>query len=238
MRNIFTIFKKEMIVYFTTPIAHIVMLAFLVISGYLFYFYFSFVRVSDMSRVFSNMIILGMFVSPIITMRLLSEEKKAGTYELLRTTPISTYQIVLGKYFASLTVFLFGLFPTFVYVVILGVYGKPDYGTIISGYIGFILTMSAFLSIGIFASSLSQNQMVSGIIGFAIIFLLWFIEVMSGMVGDETIAGILKELSFLDHFTNFLGGLIDIKDVSFFVFWIVLLLVVSTKIIEIRTWKS
>jgi ABC-2 type transport system permease protein len=238
MRNIWYVFKKEIIVYFTTPVAYIVMLAFLVISGYLFHFYFSFVRVSDLSKVFNNMIIAGMLVSPILTMRLLSEEKRSNTYELLRTSPISLYQVVIGKYLASIAIFLSGLFLTVVYVILLEVYGSPDYGVIISGYVGFILAMSAFLSIGLFASSLSQNQMVAAIIGFALIFLLWFIDVLSGVVANDFISNVLNELSFLNHFSSFLSGIIDLRDVAFFVFWIVAMLTITTKVLEMSTWKN
>ncbi|MEN2998141.1 MAG: ABC transporter permease subunit [Brevinematia bacterium] len=238
MRKIWYVLKKELIVYFTTPVAYIAMLAFLVISGYLFHFYISYTRISDMSRVLNNMIIAGMFVSPILTMRLLAEEKKLGTYELLKTSPIHIYQIVVGKYLASIIIFLSGLLLTSVYVVIMAVYGKPDFGTIVSGYIGFVLTMSTFLSIGLLASSLSQNQMVAGIIGFALIFLLWFIDVLSGIVADETISNILSEISFLNHYSNFLTGIIDTKDVTFFIFWIILSLVITTKILETSSWKN
>ncbi|MCX8029151.1 MAG: ABC transporter permease subunit [Brevinematales bacterium] len=238
MKKIWYIYKKELIVYFTTPVAYVLMFGFLVISGYLFHFYISYTRISDMSRVLNNMIIAGMLISPLLTMRLLAEEKKAGTYELLRTAPIKIYQVVIGKYLASLTIFLSGLFLTLVYVIIISIYGKPDYGTIISGYIGFILTMSAFLSVGLFASSLSQNQMVSGIIGFAVVFLLWFIDVLSGIVADDLLSNILSELSFLNHYTNFLTGVIDTKDLAFFIFWIILFLTLTTKVIEIRSWKN
>ncbi|MCS7298721.1 MAG: ABC transporter permease [Spirochaetia bacterium] len=238
MKKIWYVFKKELTVYFTTPVAYISMLGFLAISGYLFHFYISYTRISDMSRVLSNMIIAGMLISPLLTMRLLSEEKKVGTYELLRTSPLKTYQIVIGKYLASLVIFLSGLLLTLMYVVIMLVYGKPDIGTIVSGYIGFTLTMSAFLSIGLLASSMSQNQMVSGIIGFALLFLLWFIDVLSGIVADDTISSILTEISFLNHYTNFLTGVIDIKDIAFFVFWIILSLTLTTKIVDLRAWRN
>ncbi len=184
------------------------------------------------------MIIAGMLISPLLTMRLLSEEKKVGTYELLKTSPVKLYHIVIGKYLASLVIFLSGLTLTFVYVLIMSIYGKPDYGTIISGYIGFILTMSTFLSIGLLASSFSQNQMVAGMIGFAIIFLLWFIDVLSGIVTDDVLSNILSELSFLNHYSNFLTGIIDTKDVVFFVSFILLSLTLATKVLEMRSWKS
>lgn len=238
MKKIWYILKKELIVYFTTPVAYIAMLGFLVISGYLFHFYISYTRISDMSRVLNNMIIAGMLISPLLTMRLLSEEKRAGTYELLRTSPIKLHHIVIGKYLASLVIFLSSLLLTLIYVIIISIYGKPDYGTIFSGYIGFILTMSAFLSIGLLASSLSQNQMVAGIIGFAMIFLLWFIDVLSGVITNDVISNILSEISFLNHYSNFLTGIIDTKDIAFFVFWIILSLTTTTKILEGSTWKN
>lgn len=238
MKKVWYILKKELIVYFTTPVAYITMFAFLVISGYLFHFYIAYTRISDMSRVLNNMIIAGMLISPLLTMRLLSEEKKIGTYELLRTSPIKAYQVVLGKYLASIVIFLSGTLLTLTYVVIMGIYGKPDYGTIFTGYLGFILTMSAFLSIGLLASALSQNQMVAGILGFAIIFILWFIDILSGIVTDDILSNILTEISFLNHYTNFLTGVIDLKDIAFFIFWIILTLTLTTKVIETRTWKN
>lgn len=238
MRKIWYVLKKELIVYFTTPVAYIAMVGFLVISGYLFHFYVAYTRISDMSRVLNNMIISGMLISPLLTMRLLAEEKKIGTYELLKTSPVRLYHIVLGKYFASLVMFLSGLLLTSVYVIIMSIYGKPDYGPIVSGYIGFILTMATFLAIGLLASSLSQNQMVAGIIGFALIFLLWFIDVLSGIVAEETISSILSEISFLNHYSNFLTGIVDTKDVAFFIFWIILVLTLTTKILEMSTWKN
>ncbi|MFN4245019.1 MAG: ABC transporter permease [Brevinematia bacterium] len=238
MKKILYILRKELIVYFTTPVAYISMFSFLVISGYLFHFYISYTRISDMSRVLNNMIIAGMLISPLLTMRLLAEEKKIGTYELLKTSPIKIYQIVIGKYLSSLIIFLSGLMLTSIYVIIISIYGKPDYGPIISGYIGFILTMSTFLAIGLLASSLSQNQMVAGIVGFAMIFLLWFIDVLSGIVTDNTISSILSEISFLNHYSNFLTGIIDTKDIVFFISFILLSITLTTKILETRSWKN
>ena len=187
MINIYTIFKKELLGYIKSPMAYIVAASFFTVTGFFF--------IASVSDAFSEASIRGflagavfflIFLSPALTMRLIAEEQKLGTMELLMTSPLKEHEIVVGKFLASFSIVLFMLAGTLFYPIILFIFGVPDFGPIFTGYLGLVLYSCSTLSIGIFASSLSSNQLVSLVVGSGILTLLTFIDFVS-----ERVPGIL-----------------------------------------------
>ena len=177
MKNIVTIYKKEILGYLKSPMAYIVAASFFTITGFFF--------VASVSDAFSEASIRGflagavffmIFLSPALTMRLIAEEQKLGTMELLMTSPLRDYEIVMGKFLAAFSLITIMIIGTFFYPLILFTFGVPDFGPIITGYLGLLLYSASTLSIGIFASSLSSNQLISLIVGSGILSFLTFIN--------------------------------------------------------------
>ncbi|MDE3078243.1 MAG: ABC transporter permease subunit, partial [Chloroflexota bacterium] len=160
-RNIGTIIGKELLSYFASPIAYLVITAFLVMNGYLYSIILFSSRQASLSSEFSDMAIILLFLSPAITMRLLSEEQRQGTIELLLTSPIRDSELVLGKWLAAMVFFLVMLALTVTFPLFLIRFGSPDVGTMLSGYLGVLLLEGVFLAIGLLMSSLTQNQIVA-----------------------------------------------------------------------------
>lgn len=253
MKNILTIFRKELLSYIKSPMAYIVAFSFFAITGFFF--------VASVSDAFAEASIRGflagavfflIFLSPAITMRLLAEEQKLGTIELLMTSPLKEYEIVVGKYFASLIIVLMMIIGTFFYPLILFIFGVPDIGPILTGYIGLSLYSAATLSVGIFASSLSSNQLVSLVVGSGILTLLTFIDFMSSRVSG--IAGnILEQLqlggsfSVFDtnsfgiaesgHFADFAKGIVSVYDIIFYLSITIIFIISTILVLESRRWK-
>ena len=253
MKNIITIFKKELLGYLKSPMAYIVAASFFTITGFFF--------VASVSDAFSEASIRGflagavffmIFLSPALTMRLIAEEQKLGTLELLMTSPLKDFEIVLGKFFAAFSLIIIMIIGTFFYPIILLIFGVPDFGPIITGYLGLILYSAATLSIGIFASSLSSNQLISLIVGSGILSFLTFINFVSLRV--EGIFGtILNELqlggsfSLFDrgsfgiaesgHFADFARGIINVYDIIFYISICLIFLLLTIFSLESRRWR-
>jgi len=233
LKNILTIFKKELLGYLKSPMAYIVAASFFTITGFFF--------VASVSDAFSEASIRGflagavffmIFLSPALTMRLIAEEQKLGTMELLMTSPLRDFEIVLGKFLAAFSLITIMIIGTFFYPIILLIFGVPDFGPIITGYLGLLLYSAATLSIGIFASSLSSNQLVSLVVGSGILTLLTFIDFVSERVSG-VLGTILNELqlggsfSVFDtssfgiaekgHFADFARGIVSIYDIVFYI---------------------
>jgi len=253
MNNLITIFKKELLSYIKSPMAYIVAASFFTVTGFFF--------IASVSDAFSEASIRGflagavfflIFLSPALTMRLIAEEQKLGTMELLMTSPIKEYEIVIGKFLASFLIICFMLAGTFFYPILLFIFGVPDLGPIFTGYFGLILYSLSTLSIGIFASSLSSNQLVSLVVGSGLLTLLTFIDFVSERV-TGILGTILKELqlggsfSVFDtdsfgiaesgHFADFARGIISIYDVIFYLSITLVFLLLTILILETRRWK-
>ena len=236
MKNILTITSKELRSYFTSPVAYVVFVIFLILSGYFFSAILFVSREASLTGVAYNMIITLLFLAPLITMKLFAEEKKLGTLEILMTKPVKDFEVVLGKFLAAVSLFGIMLLSTLVYVLILFKYGNPDSGPIISSYIGIFLCGISFIALGIFASTLTENQIISAVIGFSSILLLWILNWLSGYVG-EGLQNLLNYLALSAHLDDFVKGVIDLKDVVYYLSFVILLLFASIKSIEIRKWR-
>ncbi len=210
------IMKRELLAYFTSPVAYIVIGLFLAFSGFLFFSIFFLMNRADLRPFFTNLPLLFAFFIPAITMRLFAEEQKTGTMETLMTLPVSTVEVVTGKYLAALKFSVIMLVPTISYAVTASFFGTLDVGATFCGYIGAILLAAAFCSVGIFASSITKNQIVAFFVAFTICILLALIDQFLLFL-PTTAVNFFQFLSAGSHFTSISRGIIDSRDVIYFV---------------------
>ena len=221
------VFKRELKSYFTTPIAYVFLVVFLFFAGYLtFKNGFFEIRQADMTAFFVNMPLLFAFLVPATAMRLWAEERKTGSIELLFTLPITVMQAVLGKFFAAWVFLLIALVLTFPMVITVFYLGRPDVGLIITGYLGSILMAGGFLAVGCFFSALSKNQVISFVLSVVACAVLVFAGVPTTMNYLSTFlpAGLVTavgNMSFETHFESIQKGVLEFRDVSYFLFLIV-----------------
>jgi ABC-2 type transport system permease protein len=237
LRNIGTIAGKELYTYFASPIAYLVIAAFLVMNGYLFSIILFSSRQASMTSSFLDMAIILLFLSPAITMRLLSEEQRTGTLELLLTSPLREVELVLGKWLASLAFFVAMLALTVPYPLFLMRYGSPDVGPIIGGYVGIILLEGVFLAIGLLMSSLTQNQIVALALSIGLLLMLWLLQGAGQNFGGGGGAAIAQYLALQPHFDGFTAGNIQLKDLVYYASLILIALFLTVRSIETRRWR-
>jgi len=232
-----SIFKREVASYFISPMAYVMGAVFLMLSGYFFSVILLATHSASMQGVLGNMAVIFIFIAPVLTMRLLAEERKLGTDELIMTAPVSITSIVAGKYLAAVFTYLVYLAVTLIYPAILIKYGSPDMGPIYSGYLGMFLFGAGCLAVGTFSSSLTDNQMVAGIIGFGLLLFFWILgwadAIVTGPVGDT-----LANLSLLKRFDDFQKGIIDLSGVLYYVSFIFIFLFLAVRVIDSRRWSG
>lgn len=238
MRNVWVLGKKEFISYFSSPIAYVAISVFLAVVGLKFFIVDEFFKTGEASlRSFFELVpFFFVFYLPAVAMRLVSEEKRMGTFELLATLPISDAEIVLGKFVGALGFMLVTLGLTLIYPVVLGIMGDPDAGAIIGGYLGLTLIGSALLAIGIMASAWAQSQIVAYIVGTVVSALFFFMDAILGAFweGAQKVA---EYVSFASHYMNFTKGVVDTRDVVFFVTMTALALIIATFSVNSRRWN-
>lgn len=217
MQNIKHIFKKEFKSYFVSPIAYIVISVFLIIIGWLFFSTFFLDRQANLTRFFSLLPVAFAFVVPAVTMRLFSEEINIGSYEILLTMPVTFRDIIVGKFLAAVGFISVMLMPTLFYALSTTLLGKLDWGPVIGGYLGAILLGATFSSIGLLASSVTRNQVVAFIIGMAICLALTLLIDFMLFFLPNFLVGIFQYLSANYHFQNIAKGVIDLRDLLYFV---------------------
>lgn len=238
MPKTFVIAMKEIKTFFSTPIAYVVTMVYLGLSGYFFSesLHTAF-PLASVAPYLTNSLFLLILLSPILTMRLFAEEQKLGTIELLLTSPIRDWEIVVGKFLGALVFFSFAIFFTLYFYFVMEIYGSPDPGPAFSAYLGFILHGASTLAIGLLASSLTSNQIVSAVIAFGIIFLLSLIDQLGSFLGGFA-STLVTELALTTHFEDFARGIIDFKDLVFYLSLISFCLFTTTRILEIRRWRG
>ena len=215
MRQAIHIFKKEFSVYFVSPIAYIVISIFLLVTGWLFFTTFFLYNQANLRNFFTLLPITFAFVVPAITMRLFSEELNVGSYEILLTMPVTFRDVVLGKFLAAVAFVAAMLIPTLAYPITVSFLGQLDWGPVVGGYIGAMLLGAAFSAIGLVASSLTRNQIIAFIIGMAICFSLTLIDKMLFFL-PQSLLGVLEYLGADFHFENISKGIIDSRDILYF----------------------
>jgi ABC-2 type transport system permease protein len=187
--------------------------------------------------VLSNTTVLILFVMPMITMRTYAEEKRSGTIELLLTSPLTDLQIILGKFLGAMGLFVAMLALTLIHLAILFLYGNPDWKPILTGYLGLILMGGCFLSVGLLISSLTKNQIVAGMVTFAVFLMLWVINWIGSFVGP-TAQAVLAHLSITDHFDDFQRGIIDTKHLVYYLSFIAFGLFLTAKSVDSERWRG
>ena len=238
MKNVWTITTRELNSYFVSPIAYVVSAAFLLITGVLFSLIVTSSMQASLNATFSNVTFILILVAPILTMKLLAEEVRMGTLELLLTSPVDDWQVVVGKYLGSLILFAVMLLaPTLLYVVFLFAFGQPDYGPILSGYLGVLLLGGAFLAVGVMASSLTQNQVVAGFLGIVMLLLLWIADALSQIVGGGAVGDALTYLAITQHYNDFLSGTIATQNIIYPLSVIAVSLFIATQVLQTRRWR-
>ena len=215
MRQVWHIFKKEFKSYFVSPIAYIVIGIFLLVTGWFFFTPFFLFNQANLRNFFALLPIVFSFVVPAVTMRLFSEELSVGSYEILLTMPVTILDIVLGKFLASVVFIAAMLMPTVAYPITVSFLGQLDWGPVVGGYMGAVLLGGAFSAIGLFASSLTRNQIIAFIVGMAICFGLTLIDKMLFFL-PQSLLGILGYLGADFHFQNVSKGIVDSRDILYF----------------------
>lgn len=238
MRNVIHIARRELNAYFVSPIAYVVGAIYLAVMGGLFGIILYYSREATLRYVFLHgvSILFLVLVTQVLTMRLLAEEQRQGTLELLLTAPLRDWEVVIGKYLASLGVFAAMIILTGYFPIVLLRVGNPDVGPMLAGYLGYLLLGAALLSIGLFASALTQNQIVAAVLGIGITLLLWLSGALEELVG-ETAKKIITYLPIFDHYMDFVRGIIDTKDIVYYLSLIAFFLFLTTRVLETRRWR-
>jgi ABC-2 type transport system permease protein len=241
MQNILVIAKRELNSYFVSPIAYVAIAVYLVVAGFIFWLEITSMALGgappSLQGQFSTMAFLWLIFAPPLTMRLLAEEQRMGTLEILLTSPVRDWEVVLGKFAASLGVLLLTIVITLAYGLILMSYGNPDLGPMAAGYLGLFLTGGALLSIGVLASAVTQNQVVAAVFAFVINLLLWVISAAGQAASSSTVTQVLNQLGFFEHTLNFWRGVIDTNDIVYFVSVMALTLFIAARVLETRRWR-
>lgn len=255
MRNVLTIAGKEMKSYFTSPIAYLLMALFGLIFGYFFFSATVFFVNMGLQAQFSgqqqpmsindyiiapllgNASVVGLFLIPLISMRLFAEEKRSGTIELLMTSPVRDWEIILGKWLGAMGMYLSILAISAISVALLFVWGHPDWRPILTGYLGLILQGGTILAFGTFISTTTRNQIIAGATTFAVCLLLWVLSWVSSY-NDAGWAQAIAYCSILTHFEPFSKGIIDSKDLIFYVSAIFLGLFLTSRSLESLRWRA
>ncbi|SCW70308.1 ABC-2 type transport system permease protein [Paenibacillus tianmuensis] len=237
MRRTLAIAKKELQMYFYSPIAYAAFAFFFVIAGYFFSVNFLYPPyIVDVRPIFGTVVFIFLFIIPLLTMRLVSDELRMGTDELLLTSPASISEIVIGKYLAALVVQLLLVVGSLIYPLILSAYGTLDQPVLWMSYLAMFLLGAAMMSVGLFASSLSAHQMVSGIACFVLLFVFWTIEWLGDTIGGK-VKDYLGTFSIVGRTVDFQKGVLDFADVLFYVTFIAVFVVLSIQVLERKRWR-
>ncbi len=238
MKNILTIFFKELKSYFNSPVAYIFIITFLLFSSWLFFRTFFLAGQAHMRPLFGILPWLFLILAPAITMRAWAEEKKMGTMEVLMTLPLKEFEVVLGKFFSSFIFMIIAVVLTFPLALTLYIMGDPDTGAILGGYLGACLMGGAYLAIGLFISSLTSNQIVAFIVSIVICFAFLIIgEDFVLMSTPSMIVPLFTYLGLGAHFESISRGVIDSRDIIYYLSVIGFFLFLNTLAIESRKWK-
>ena len=237
MKTIFTLFKKEFFGYFTSPMAYIFLVVFSLVNGYFFSNTFFLIGQSDLRSLFNIVPMVYLFFIPAITMSLIAKEKNAGTMEVLCTLPIKDYELVIGKYLSSISLILVGLVFTDIHLITLMKFGSNiDYGAVFTGYLGLFFVGSVYAAIGTFASSLFDNQVVAFIVAVFIVLMFFLFDKLLIFV-PSFLAGFIQYLSVGYHASSISRGVIDSRNIIYFVSIIGFFLFLTIQILNSRKWK-
>ena len=231
------VFKREFRAYFTSPIGYVFCAIFLCLFNVFFYLTNITMNSSNLSAVFSNMRLYTMFLVPILTMRLLAEDFKMKTDQLLLTSPVKLYGIVLGKFLAAYAVFALAMCFTLIYSVIIGTYGTPVVGVAVGNYVAFFAIVAAYFSIGLFISSLTESQIVAAIVSWGVFLFMYILDLAKKMLSAEWLRTLLGWLSLYSRYDSYTRGVFTISDFIFFLSVCALFLFLTVRVLEKKRWS-
>jgi ABC-2 type transport system permease protein len=253
MSNIVAIARKELRSYFASPIAWVILALFAAVFGVFFnLFLWGFLRASlgqfgagqsvnvnlyMIRPLLQNTSVIVLFVLPMVTMRTYAEEKRSGTIELLLTSPVTDFQIIMGKFLGALGLYAAMLLVTLVGVALLFAFGSPEWRPIASAYLGLLLLGACFISVGLLVSSLTRNQIVAGVATFVVFLTLWIIGWLGDFTGPTT-SRIVSYLSITDHFDDFSKGVLDTKHLVYYLSVITFGLFLTAKAVDSERWRG
>lgn len=235
MENIKTIFAKELRSFFDSAMAYIIIVVFVGLLGWFFTSSLFLANISTLRTFFETAPFLLLFFGPAITMRLISEEKKAGTIELLATKPVKDFEIIIGKFLAGWALYAIALIPTLMYYFTIAMLGTIELGPVVGGYLGLLLVGGVFISVGVFGSTLTENQVVAFIVSFLLVFILFILDKILLFV-PGSLASVFEYLSIDYHFSNIARGVIDTRDLIYYFSAIGIMIYLSTIILGKRRW--
>jgi ABC-2 type transport system permease protein len=250
------IVAKELRSYFVSPVVYVVGSIFLLIFGFLAYsavvnagtVAVRYMQVQGAAaqlnlndlvfrQLFYSMALVLLFVLPILTMRLFAEERKLKTFELLMTSPVGMNEVVVGKFLGAYLIFLGLLILTSIAPIVLSLFSSFDWNPVFTGYLGLALLGGLFLATGVFASAMTENQIVAAFLSFGLLILVWLMGALGGIVGDTSLGNSISYLSFLEHHDRLVRGLVDSKDLIYYVSGIILMLFLAHRVVESQRWK-
>ena len=256
MTSVNAILAKELRSYFVSPVVYVVGAVFLLIFGVLSYLAVvnagtQAVRMMQIQGAaaqlnlndlvfrptFYSAAIVILLVLPILTMRLFAEERKLRTFELLMTSPIRLNEVVIGKFLGAYLIFLGMLALTSIVPLILSVFSSFDWRPVLTGYLGLALMGALFLATGLFASALTENQIVAAFLSFGLLILVWLLGALGSVLGDNPIGNTISYLSFIEHYDRLVRGLVDTKDLIYYVSGMVLMLFLAHRVVESQRWR-
>ncbi len=229
------ILKREMSNYFTSPIGYIFLAVFYFFSGMFFTSVLA-ANTTDITYVFSSLFTVLVFIIPLLTMRSMSEEKKQKTDQLLLTAPISLGSLVLGKFLAAFLMYCIAVSVTVVYALILAAFATPEWMVVIGNILGALLLGAALIAIGVFISSLTENQLIAAVGSFAVMMFILMIDGFASLISNTFIASIVSTLSFMTRYNNFVTGILNISDLLFFLSFAVVFIYLTVRVLEKRRW--
>lgn len=247
--------RRELRSAFTSPIIYVVAAVFVLIFGMLSYIAvvnasaqsIRLMQIQGMAAninlndlvfrpTFYSAAIILLLVLPLLTMRVFSEERKLRTFELLMTSPVSISEIVAGKFAAVLLIYLGMLALTGIVPVVLAVFNSFDWAPVFTGYLGLLLMGALFLAVGLFASAMTENQIVAAFLSFGLLLLVWLLGAMGSILGDTPAGNAIAYLSFIEHYDRLVRGLIDTKDLVYYVSGIVFMLFLTHRVVDSQRW--
>lgn len=237
MRNLWIVARRELYAYFISPMAYLIAAAFLFLCGLFFIGGVASWQDATLQTMFGSLSIVLIFVAPVLTMRLLSREWDTGTAELLLTAPVRDWEVVAGKFLASLILYTGMIAVTGLYVIVLAVYGNPDLGTIAAGYLGLFLLGAALLALGVLTSSLTRNQVIAAVVGIVASVSLWLLDIVGTLLGSRS-QSVISYLTPSGHYYNMIDGLIDTRDLVYYVSATFLFLFLASRVLEARRWRG
>ena len=254
MSNILAIAQKELRSYFASPIAYVIIGFFALVFGYFYIVSINIFLQAAMQMgipgqgqininamairpLLQNVSVVALFVLPLITMRTYSEEKRSGTIELLLTSPLTDFQIIMGKFIGAVALYGLMLAATLPHMAVLFIYGNPEWKPIVTGYLGLLLMGASFISMGLWISSLTKNQIVAGMITFAMFLLLWTINWAIDSAGPG-MQKVLTAVSITDHFDDFSKGVIALRHLVYYISFITFGLFLTAKSVDSERWRG